>query len=129
VFKRWRALTLLFLLVGVLNLIRAGMALYIAPAMAGWALSLPLPWLGAFYAVWGIGWMVVAVRCWRRRGRCRALAMALAYQATLWLLHLLTDRSPYVRSLWVRDLLVTGSFLALVIYLSSDDTHVDGGIA
>ena len=63
--KRWRILSILFLLVGLANLIRAGLRSYIAPALEDCDLSLPLPLLGGFYLLFGLG-------CSSRRGHLLA---------------------------------------------------------
>ena len=118
VLKRQRILALLFVAVGLANLLRAGMAIFVAPTLADWSLALPLPLLGGFYLLWGLAFTGTAVVIWRGRGLRLALPLAAAYQAGVWVLNLLGTRSAYHRSLWVRDLLLTGAFLGLVWQMS-----------
>lgn len=115
--KRQRFLALLFLLVGVANFIRAGMVSYGAPALTEWNLSLPLWLLGGVYLTWGLVLSGLAVALWRKRALRLAFPLAVAYQASLWIIHLVSDRSDYARSLWGRDALLTAVFLAVVAWL------------
>ncbi len=117
--KRQRILALLFVAMGLANLLRAWMAFAVTPALEGWNLSLPLPLWGAIYLLWGLAFTVLAVVIWRGQGLRLALPLAAAYQAGVWVLNLLGTRSAYHRSLWMRDLLLTGAFLGLVMWLSS----------
>ncbi len=119
VLKRQRILALLFAAVGLSNLLRAGMAFVVAPALGGWNLSLPLPLWGVIYLLLGLAFTGTAVVIWRGHGLRLALPLAAAYQAGVWVLNLWGIRSAYHRSLWVRDLLLTGAFLGLVVWLSS----------
>lgn len=118
--KKWRvpALIIVWIVFGAANLLRAGMATYIATALVGYPLSLSLPLLKGVYGVWGMIFLAAAVVTWRRQSTGSAPALALAYQATLWLLHLLGDRSAYARSLWPRDVFLTLVFLALIVLLA-----------
>jgi hypothetical protein len=109
---------MVWLVFGVANLIRAGMTLYIAPALEGRTLSVSLPFLGSVYGLWGVIFLVAAVIAWRRKSTGGALGLALFYQAVLWILHLVGDRSTYARSLWARDVLMTLVFLAFIIILT-----------
>lgn len=103
---------------GLANLIRAGLTLYIAPAMEGWTLSLPLPLQGALYLVIGLGFIATAIVYWRRKTHRHALKIAIAYQAMLWIVHIATDRSEYARNLYLRDAALTLAFLVLVALLT-----------
>lgn len=90
------------------------MAAYIAPALTEYPPSLSLSLLGGLYGLWGAIFLAAAVIVWRRKNTGGALGLALAYQLTLWLLHLLGDRSDYARSLWPRDAVLTLLFLTLI---------------
>lgn len=97
---------------------RAGMAVYIAPALEGLALSLPLPFLGGFYLLCGLCFLAAGLIYWWKKQQRFALVLALAYQSVLWILRLAADRSDYARSLWSRDALLTVAFLAIVTILA-----------
>lgn len=99
---------------GAANLIRAGMSVYIAPALVEYPTSLSLPLLGAVYGLLGLIFVAAAIITWRRKSISGALGLAVAYQVVVWIIKLLGYRSEYARSLWVRDLLLTVIFLALV---------------
>jgi len=114
VLKRQRILALLFAAVGLANLLRAWLAFFVVPALADWSLALPLPLLGGFYLLWGLAFTGTAVLIWQGHRLQLALSLAVMYQAGVWALNLLGTRSVYHRSLWVRDLLLTGAFLGLV---------------
>lgn len=103
------------------NLLRAGMAFYIAPALAEYPPSLSLPLLASVYGLWGVIFLVAAVIAWRRKSTSGALGLALLYQAVLWIMNLLGGRSGYARSLWPRDLLLTLIFLTLIALLADYD--------
>jgi len=120
VFKRWHILALLFLLVGLANLIRARMAFYIPPVLEGYTLSVPLPALGGFYLGWGMLFGVIAIFFWLRRALGWAIPVAVVYQVTLWMLCIFAYRSEYARALWARDLVMTGLFMVVVIVLARD---------
>lgn len=114
--KHLRWVAGLLLLVGVANLVRAGMAAYSAPVLTEWPLAWPWWLLGGLYLCWGLGLSGLAVALWRGQARWLGLPVAVAYQASLWLIHLLGDRSAYARSLWGRDLLLSALFLAAVAW-------------
>jgi hypothetical protein len=130
--KRWCSygLVIVFLILGVANVVRAGMAAYVAPVFqgdAGWPLSLPITVLGGIYLFWGVAFVVGAILVslkrplgGRRSDRLSvrwAVIIAIVYQGTLWALRLLAYRSPYAQSLWMRDGVLTGFFLATVAIL------------
>jgi hypothetical protein len=123
VLKKWRviAIIIVWIAFGAANLLRAGMTVYIAPALAEYPPSLSLPLLGSVYGLWGIIFLVAAVIAWRRKSTGGALGLALAYQAVLWTMNLLAYRSTYARSLWPRDLLLTLIFLGFVVLLAGRD--------
>ncbi len=112
-----RGLSLLYLLVGLANLVRGGLAFYVQPALQDWPLALPLPLLGLGYIVAGALFTGLGALLWRRSILRPVLPLALAYQLALWLLRLLADRSSYARALWGRDAVLTALFLALVAAL------------
>ncbi|HOT92441.1 MAG TPA: hypothetical protein PLJ78_09285 [Anaerolineae bacterium] len=118
--KRWRviAIIILWIVLGVANLLRAGMAAYIAPALGGYPLSLPLAFSGIVYGVLGLIFLAAAMVAWRRESTDGAFGLAVAYQAILWALHFVGDRSSYARSLWLRDAVLTLLFLALIALLA-----------
>lgn len=93
---------------------------YVAPVLDDQMLSVSWEFLGAFYLVWGLALIVASVMIWRRRHRTWALPVALGYQASVWLLRLLAERSPYAQSLRRRDLLLSAIFLLLVTWASSN---------
>jgi len=100
------------------------MAPHVAPTLTNWSLSLSLKWLAAFYLAWGAAFVGAAfLVLWRaRRDRQLRWVLPLAgsYQLALWVLALSTDRASYARSLWGRDLLLTGIFLGLTAFLAHD---------
>ena len=119
-FKQQRILVWFFLLVGLANLIRAYMAFYIAPALEGYALSVPLSALGGFYLGWGVLFGVIAIFFWLRRALTWAIPVAAIYQVMLWTFRIFAYRSDYARALWARDLVMAALFMAVVIVLSRD---------
>ncbi len=120
VFKQWRVLAvcIVWVIFGAANLLRAGMAAYIAPALAEYPPSLSLLLLGSVYGLWGVIFLAAAIVTWRRKNANGALGLALAYQVVLWILNLMGDRSEYARSLWPRDAVLTLLFLALIALLA-----------
>ncbi|MFP4393778.1 MAG: hypothetical protein ACLFTI_00825 [Anaerolineales bacterium] len=112
---------LILLLIGLGNLVRTGMIGYVAPVIDDQMLSVSWEFLGAFYLAWGIVFVALALMVWRRQRRAWALPVALGYQASVWLLRLLAERSSYARSLWRRDLLLSALFLLLVAWSGSKD--------
>ena len=114
--KKWRiiAIIVVWIAFGVANLLRAGMTLYIAPALAEYPSSLSLPLLATVYGLWGMIFLGAAVLFWQRKTTRGALILVLAYQGVLWTINLIGYRSEYARSLWPRDVLLTLIFLALI---------------
>jgi len=115
--KRRHALAILFLLVGLLSLLRAGMAPVVSAALEGWSVAIPLLLLGVLYACCGICGLVFAFLFWKGRRLNWALPLAGAYQLVLWMLHW-GYRATYIRALWARDLLLTAIFLVTVALLA-----------
>ncbi|MBN1876108.1 MAG: hypothetical protein JXA33_17930 [Anaerolineae bacterium] len=114
---RLRILAVFFGIVGFFNLIRASTVGYIAPALQSWELSVPLPFLGGLYGVWGGGFLVLAVLLWCQRARQWSFPVAFVYQVNVWILNLCAARSSYTRMIWRRDLVLTMSFLCFVVLL------------
>jgi len=108
---RRHVLTALFLFVGFANFLRVGVALYVAPVLGDWALSLSLPLLGGLYFVWGSAFLLLAMLICFKRAQRWALPFAVAYQAAMWTVRLFAYRATYARSLWGRDLFLTVLFL------------------
>lgn len=123
VHKKWRetAIIIVWTVFGVANLLRAGMTVYIAPALAEYPPSLSLPLLASVYGLWGVIFLAAAIIAWRRKSTGGALSLALLYQVVLWIVNLLSYRSTYARSLWPRDLFLTFIFLVLVALLAGYD--------
>ncbi len=119
-FKKWRALALFWLLLGIANLVRAAVAYRLTEALEAHPPAVALPLLGWVYAVWGAAFLVSAALTWRRRAQRGAVWLTLAYQAGLWIVRLGAYRSDYARSLWARDLLLTGLFILLIAWLTHD---------
>jgi len=120
VLKQWRvlAICIVWAIFGVANLIRAGMSVYIAPALVEYPTSLSLPLLGAVYGLLGLMFLAAAIITWRRKSAGGVLGLAVAYQVVLWIIKLIGYRSEYARSLWPRDLLLTVIFFALIALLT-----------
>ena len=118
--KQWRVLatSIVWGIFGAANLIRAGMSVYIAPALVEYPTSLSLSFLGAVYGLLGLIFLAAAIITWRRKRTSGALGLAVAYQAVLWIIKLIGYRSEYARSLWPRDLLLTLIFLVLIALLA-----------
>ncbi|HEY89552.1 MAG TPA: hypothetical protein G4N98_07445 [Thermoflexia bacterium] len=115
--KRRYILAILFLLVGLLNLLRAGMTPVVSATLEGWPVAIPLPFLGVLYACCGVCGLVFAFLFWKGRRLNWALPVAGAYQLILWMLHW-GYRATYIRALWARDLLLTVIFLVAVALLA-----------
>lgn len=116
--RRKRVLIWLFLLIGLSNLVRGTLAFLLRDALADWSLSLPLPLLGGLYLLFGLAFVLMALLMRFGGGLSWALPLASVYQLALWVIRWLGYRSAYARSLWARDLLLTGLFLALVVILT-----------
>jgi len=106
---------------GAVNLIRAGMSVYMAPALAEYPPSLSLGLLAGVYGLWGVIFLAAALITWRRKSTHGAFGLALAYQVVLWIIKLIGYRSEYARSVWSRDLLLTLIFLTLIALLAGHD--------
>ena len=114
--KRVLALALLVLALGLANLIRGGVALRYASLLPGLPTTVPLEYLAAMGAFWGIALTVCAVGLARfcPWGRWATQASVTAYQIHVWINHLLFEASDYARQTRAWDLLLTVLLLALV---------------
>jgi len=119
-FKKWRLLALFWLLFGIANMFRAGMAYRLTGALAPYPPAVALPFLGWLYAGWGVAFLVGAVFAWRQIGQRWIVLLALVYQATLWMVRLCAYRADYARNLWVRDALLTSLFVLVVVWLAHE---------
>lgn len=117
-FSRWllTGVILLIALIGLGNLGRAAMALHYAHRLPDLPLTVPWVYLAGMGVFWGVALIICAVDLARRRpwGRKATLAVAMLYQAHIWLNHLLFDASDYARQTRPRDLLLSVLFLFVV---------------
>ena len=109
-------LALLVLALGLANLVRMGVALRYVFLLPVLPMTVPLEYLAAVGAFWGVvltacAWGLLRFRRWGRRGTLAAVTL---YQAHVWVNHLAFDASDYARQTWLWDLLVTALLLALV---------------
>jgi len=109
-------LALLVLALGLANLARMGVALRYGSILPVLPMTVPLEYLAAVGAFWGVvltacAWGLLRFRRWGRQGTLAAVTL---YQAHLWVNHLAFDASDYARQTWLWDLLVTLLLLALV---------------
>jgi cbb3-type cytochrome oxidase subunit 3 len=116
VFKRW-SLSALLGIIGLINLVRAGISLKMIPILSKLNLAF-FPLLGGMYAAFGIFFIGLAVICFRRNRHCPAFFFALGYEFILWTIHIMAFRSTYARSLWMRDAIISIIFLGIVFFLS-----------
>ena len=114
--KTIATLALVILLVGLGNLVRAGVALYYAGSLPGMPMSVSWSYLAANGLLWGLALVGTALGLTRQRRWSRLLALAVPtlYQAHEWANHLLFDASDYARQIWPRDAVLTVLFLAAV---------------
>jgi uncharacterized membrane protein len=116
--KRRRILAVLFLLMGLANLLRAGLVPEVLTVLEPEMLSLPLPLLGGLYGLFGLGFIVLAILSWLDRAEAWGFPFAVVYQLVLWIIRFIGYRSPFAQSLWARDLLLTLLFLVVVFVLN-----------
>ncbi len=114
------ALAVLYL--GVVNLIRAWLALGGQPFIETLPLKIPLAYVGACGIAWGIVFAVTAWGLWRlwRWARVVMLGAIVVYQLHIWVNHMLFDTSAYARQVWpfyaglsIASVLVVWGFLFL----------------
>lgn len=116
--KRRRILAALFLLMGLANLLRATLVPEVQTVVVPEMLSVPLAMLGTLYGLFGLGFTVLAVLLWLGRAGRWPLPFALAYQLVLWIVRFVGYCSPFARSLWARDLVLTVVFVFIVFILT-----------
>ena len=114
--RRW-VLSVLMGLLGLANLIRAGMSFTMNPLLTRLNLAM-FPILGGFYAVVGLVFLGLAILCGSRNHQCPAFITVLGYEIILWIVRILTFRSTYTRSLWMHDAVFSLIFLGIVYILS-----------
>ena len=109
------ALAFLVLALGLANLARAGVALRYASLLPGLPMTVPLGYLAAMGAFWGVALTTCAfgLMRFRRWGRWGTLAAVTLYEMHVWVNHLLFDASDYARRTWPWALLLTLLLLAL----------------
>lgn len=111
-------LALFWLVFGLANLLRAGIAHRLGGTLALYTPAVSLPFLGWLYAGWGAAFLIGAALAWQHRGLRWAIPLALAYQATGWALRLCAYRAEYARALWARDAVLTALFILVVAWLA-----------
>jgi hypothetical protein len=118
--KRW-GLVAVFLTIGLVNLLRGGLVLRFAPALEGYEIAMSPVLLVGFYWVWAVLLSVEAVVC-LLRARCYARPVALAYQATLWVVRLISDRTTAAEGVGLQNAVLSLLFILLIWFLSSQRT-------
>ena len=110
------ALALLVLVLGLANLIRAGMALRYAVLLPDLPMTVTWSYLVAIGGCWGLVFIACAVGLMRFRlwGRWGTLTAATLYEAHVWANHLLFDANDYSRQTRPRDLVLT--LLLLILF-------------
>jgi hypothetical protein len=109
-------LALLVLALGLANLIRGGVALRYASLLPDLPTTVPMEYLAAMGAFWGVVLTVCAVGLLRFQpwGRWGALAAVTLYEVHVWVNHLLFDASDYARQTRPWELLLTLLLLTIV---------------
>ena len=115
--RRW-GLLVIFLVTGLVNLVRGLLVLRFAPGLRGYELSIPPTVLGGLYAIWTVLFLGEAGVCFLKI-ECHARYVAIFYQAMMWIVRLISDRATTIRRLWPRDLVFSLLFVALIWFLSS----------
>ena len=110
------ALAFLVLALGLANLARMGVALRYVSLLPDLPMTVPLGYLAAMGALWGMVLTACAVGLLRFRpwGRWGTLAAVTLYEVHVWANHLLFDASDYARQTWPWALLLALVLLALV---------------
>ncbi len=114
-------LVLLYLGIGVANIVRGLLAFVVEPVLFSFPLPLSLRLLGAVYVSLGLGFLVCAVAYLRRTRhveRWLVRGIAVVHQALVWTIRFVGYRATYVMRLWRRDLVLTILFLACVFLLT-----------
>ena len=109
-------LALLVLALGLANLIRGGVALRYAFLLPDLLTTVPMEYLVAMGAFWGVVLTLCAVGLLRFQpwGRWGTLAAVTLYQIHVWVNRLLFDASDYARQTRPWELLLTLPLLAIV---------------
>jgi hypothetical protein len=116
-------LLILFVGVGGANIIRGILGFAVSSSLS--SQSIPLPLLSTVYFLYGVGFVVAGAAHLSRPGRSQkrlVLGVALSYQAVVWIIHLVGDRSSYARDLWLRDLVWTCVFILVVVGVTRGKT-------
>lgn len=119
--QRW-VLGVLYALVGAANLVRGFLAFKLVPVFVDWSLALPLPLLGVVYFSCGVLFLTALIAIvWRFDDRARQFirVSGIVYQAVIWMIHVVGDRSSYARARWPQDAVVTAGFLVIVFLLTT----------
>ena len=111
-----RTLSVLLVVIGILNIIRAGISFSTSTLFSKLNVALLLP-LGGFYALSGIASIALAFVHWRMRRQFPVFFIILGYEIITWVLRIVTFRSTYARSLWLRDAIFSLLFLGIVYLL------------
>jgi hypothetical protein len=111
-----------FLVTGLVSLVRGLLVLRFAPALAAYELSLPPTLSVGFYWVWAVLLFGEMAVCFLRI-ECHARLVAVIYQVTLWTIRLVGDRVTPIRRLWPRDLILSLLFVVSIWFLSSRRTE------
>jgi hypothetical protein len=115
--QRWMIpIGLVVLALGLGNLGRAGVALRYSALLPDLPMTVPLEYLAAMGAFWGVVLIACAVGLMRFRpwGRWSTLIAVTLYQAHVWINHLLFDASDHARQAWPWDALMTVLVLVFV---------------
>ena len=111
-----RALSVLLVVIGLANLIRAGLSFRMNVLFSKHQVTLLFP-LGGVYALSGVIFITLALICWKKNLQYPAFFSVLGYEIIIWILRILTFRSTYARSLWLRDGIFSLLFLGIVYFL------------
>ena len=102
-------LSILTLALGLGNLGRAALALRTNALLPGLPTTVPLTYLAALGASWGLTFIICTFGLARFHswGRRTTLAAAAIYEAHIWLNHFLFDANDHARQIWPRDAILT----------------------
>lgn len=115
--RRWVAvLTLVSVLLGAANLVKAMRGIRYAQALAGVPMAVPWPYLIVGGFVWGVVFLSAGIGLWRRRmwGRWLTLAAVTGYTLNVWLDRWLWAVNRYARQTRARDLVLSALLMAFV---------------
>ena len=114
---RW-GLFAIFLLTGLVNLLRSVLVLRFVPVLEGYELAIPPAVRAGFWSVWAVLLIGVAVVCLRRT-HCHARPVAVLYQVTLWVVRLVGDQTTTAEGVGVQEGMWSLLFVVLVWFLTS----------